>query len=396
MKKILIIAPASFPVTGAESIVNIKLLRALSESGGFLIDLVSKNYKSIDYPSDSLDKYGVKLNSLHTISVDNRITLKTIWQHIANYLFLGVVFKGCHWEYAAFPIIKKLLKENRYDYVLTKGEVALPLGFFAKKKGFKWVATWNDPCPSSMYPPPYGYGVDFKGSYSDRKLITMMRKADCHIFPSERLAKYMQPIVLADSNKVFIIPHVVIISERHHSEGETLRLIHSGNLLPPRNSGTFLEGFRKFMIENNYPNVKFCILGNLTEKDKNLIYSYDLEKYVEYLAPVEYNSSLDMLNSFDIAVIIEADCAEGIYLPTKVSDFMQMQIPIFSISPKNGTLNDLYKSGNIPYYADVQDVENIASNINKIYSDFKENQIKNNIIPGTFLPQSIIDQYLIF
>ena len=42
MKKILMIAPASYPVNGAEAIVNIKLLKALSDSGEFEIDLISK------------------------------------------------------------------------------------------------------------------------------------------------------------------------------------------------------------------------------------------------------------------------------------------------------------------------------------------------------------------
>ena len=37
------IAPQSFPVTGAEAIVNIKLLKALSNSGLFEIDLVLRN-----------------------------------------------------------------------------------------------------------------------------------------------------------------------------------------------------------------------------------------------------------------------------------------------------------------------------------------------------------------
>ena len=45
MKKILMIAPASYPVNGAEAIVNIKLLKALSDSGKFEIDLISKKNK---------------------------------------------------------------------------------------------------------------------------------------------------------------------------------------------------------------------------------------------------------------------------------------------------------------------------------------------------------------
>lgn len=48
MKRILFIAPASFPVTGAENIVNIKLLQALSKSGDFEIDLVSKNNTALN------------------------------------------------------------------------------------------------------------------------------------------------------------------------------------------------------------------------------------------------------------------------------------------------------------------------------------------------------------
>lgn len=40
-KHILMIAPASIPVTGAEAICNVKLLKVLSENG-YKIDLISK------------------------------------------------------------------------------------------------------------------------------------------------------------------------------------------------------------------------------------------------------------------------------------------------------------------------------------------------------------------
>lgn len=397
MKKILLIAPASYPVTGAEAIVNIKLLKALSSSDEFEIDLVSRKYESIDYPAGDLDKYGVKLRMLYTAHVDNKVNIKTLWQHIANFIFLGVTFKGCHWGYAVFPIIKKLLKANKYDYVLTKGEIALPLGHYAKKKGFRWVATWNDPCPSSMYPPPYGKGIEYKGSYSDRQLMKMMRKADIHIFPSVRLANYMQPIINAQKSQVSIIPHVVLESSkiRHRKDGKELKIIHSGNLYPPRSARTFIEGL-KFFIDANNPSIKVSFLGKLYQHDLDLIKEYALEKYIDYLSPVEYTESLSLLEQYDVALIIEAKCEEGIYLPTKVTDFFQEHISIFTVSPINGTLHDMYLTGDIPYFANVADKNTIAESLKCIYADFLNKSIKQNQIPDTFQPESIINQYRSF
>lgn len=391
MKRVLMIAPFSFPVSGAEAIVNIKLLKVLSDSGQFEIDLVSRQSFTPDYPSGSIEDYGIKLRSIHVIAVNNKINLKTIWQHIGCFFRFGYVQKGSHWSFAAFGTVKKLIKQNRYDYVLTKCDVAL--GNYVKKKGVKWVATWNDPCPGSKYPAPYGLGINGKTSYSDKVIIKMMRRADAHIFPSERLANYMRPIVNAPAEKNFIIPHVVIKGERNHIGGETLRLIHSGSLLSPRSPKTFLKGFKKFLMQTGNPLVKFCILGVINEEDKRLINELHINDYVEYLEPVEYYKSLQQLNNYDVAVIIEAICEEGIYLPTKVSDFMQMQIPIFSVSPAEGTLNDLYNSGKVPYFADVSNPDNISSTIKEIYTDFKKNQIKSNIIPESYLPRYVENIY---
>jgi len=393
-KRVLMIAPYSFPVSGAESIVNIKLLKVLTESGQFEIDLVSRKIYTPDYPSGRIEDYGIELRSIHIITVYNRINLRTIWQHIGCFLRFGYIHKGCHWTFAAFDIVKKLIKQNKYDYVLTKCDCAL--GNYAKKKGLKWVATWNDPYPSSKYPAPYGLGIDGKTSLSDKVLIRMMRNADAHIFPSDRLAKYMQPIINATADKIFIIPHVVIMGERGSASGKSLRLIHSGSLYAPRSPKTFLEGLKLFISKEEKPLLKVSILGGISEEDKRLINELGVDSYVECFAPVEYQKSLKELNNYDVAVIIEAICKEGIYLPTKVSDFMQMQIPIFSISPAEGTLNDLFKKGNVPYFADVSDPESISSAISKVYRDFKDKTIKDNTIPKTYLPGYVVEQYAHF
>ena len=71
------IAPSSYPVNGAEAIVNIKLLQALSQTEQFSVDLISRRWKWEHYPSDTLESFGVSLNSHDVIEVDNVINVKT-------------------------------------------------------------------------------------------------------------------------------------------------------------------------------------------------------------------------------------------------------------------------------------------------------------------------------
>ena len=372
------IAPSSYPVTGAEAIVNIKLLKAFSNSGEFIVDLVSRKWKWEHYPSDTLESFGISLNSHEVIEVDNVINIKTILQNILTFLKFGVAYKGYHWAYPAWKAVKHKLKTNQYDYVLTKDVPSMLLGFHIKKKyGLKWVATWNDPCPNVMYPAPYGKGLDAGLTIMQKKIIDKMKEADVHIFPNLRICHYMNKYLCVDKEKCVIIPHVIIPTKKNfeHVFSNELRLIHSGYLGNPRNPDSFLRALRKFIDSRPDAKISFTIMGHSDASVKMLITDLKLEHYICFISPKEYKESLQTLLSYDIAIIIEADCDEGIYLPTKVSDFIQMSMPIFAISPSIGVLNDLYNEKHIPYFADVKDIDAIAKQIEIAYDDFVHQKI---------------------
>ena len=117
MKKILVIAPSSYPVLGPECIVNIKLLKTLTQTGEFEIDLISKKNKWSFYPSKELSKYNVRLRSINIIEVDNVVNIKTIWGHVKSWFKFGVIFKGAHWACQALPIALKMCNNNNDDYI---------------------------------------------------------------------------------------------------------------------------------------------------------------------------------------------------------------------------------------------------------------------------------------
>ena len=401
-KKILMIAPASFPVTSAECIVNIKLLQAMSKSSQFDIDLISKDIQWHNYPSDALESYNIHLNSLNIITVSNRLNIKTIWQHFLSFIYFRTVYKGSHWAAKALTTAKELVRKNTYDYVLTKNESSFLIGFWLKKHyNIKWIATWNDPFPKILYPDAYIRYWNIRKKPSDKRVIKIMRRyVDIHVFPNDRLRDHMNKTLNIDPDKTAVIPHIVLSTANEHERKENdgiLKLIHSGNIGYPRDPELFFTALEQFFVNHPDAKLKVDILGVTGQDITDSINRHSLEKHVQTIAPVTYHKSMDMLADYDIAVIIEAECKEGIFLPTKVSDFMQNGIPIFAISPEQGVLNDLYKNGNIPYFASNEDINQIRLQIEKIYDDYLNTRIgAGNVIPSNYTEKSVTDFYLSF
>lgn len=392
-KHILVIAPASIPITGAEAICNVKLLRVLSENG-YKIDLISKRMKYTHYPETNLAELGLNLNSVNTIEVDNKISLKVIWQHLCCLFIFGTVFKGAHWAYCVLKVAKELCKKNQYDAIITKNSPSELLGYYFKKKnGIKWIATWNDPYPTKKYPKPYGNGVNAKLFILERPLLKKMEEADYHIFPNQRIRDYMSNYINIPAEKTRIIPHVVIPREHIDTPLENLKIVHLGNVLPPRDATPFLRALSEFIKNKQDAKIEIAFIGQTPQSIKDYIKTTHLEKYVKVFPPVKYEESQEILETYDIQLIVEAPCEEGIFLPTKVSDSMQLGKPIFTISPSVGVLNDLYKKGHISYFSSVKDEKDILATLEQVYNDFTNGKLKTFSLEKSYSPQTIFQQY---
>ena len=392
-KHILVIAPASIPITGAEAICNVKLLRVLSENG-YKIDLISKRMKYTHYPETNLAELGLNLNSVNTIEVDNKISLKVIWQHLCCLFIFGTVFKGAHWAYCVLKVAKELCKKNQYDAIITKNSPSELLGYYFKKKnGIKWIATWNDPYPTKKYPKPYGNGVNAKLFILERPLLKKMEEADYHIFPNQRIRDYMSNYINIPAEKTRIIPHVVIPREHIDTPHENLKIVHLGNVLPPRDATPFLRALSEFIKNKQDAKIEIAFIGQTPQSIKDYIKTTHLEKYVKVFLPVKYEESQEILETYDIQLIVEAPCEEGIFLPTKMSDSMQLGKPIFTISPSVGVLNDLYKKGHISYFSSVKDEKDILATLEQVYNDFTNGKLKTYSLEKSYSPQTIFQQY---
>lgn len=386
--RILFLAPYSIPVNNPEAICNAKLIKALCDANHELF-VISKNNNHAYAPDEISSIFDSRVKYLKTIYLKNVISLKTIAGHVQILLKTGIVYKGAHWAYFAIKEGEKLIKENRIDLIMSRtpsSEIAAQ--YLTKKYGIPWIANWNDPYPDSRYPKPYGNGPDGKISFLQKKIFKRISSfALVHTFPSIRLADYMSQYM--EFKKVVIIPHICIDDFYKHSIKERnnyLRVIHSGNISYPRSPEKLFAALRRF--KGNHPNVHFEIsfIGKQDRTFKETIKKYGLEENISILSPSSYIVNLQLMENFDMALLVEAEMEEGIYLPTKVGDYMQSRLPIWSLSPKVGIMNDLFLEGKIDYFSD-------NSCVDAIYKSFEE--INNLYLTnkGILPRRDIIDEY---
>ena len=293
-----------------------------------------------------------------------------------------------------------MIKDNNYDVVITKSSPSELIGYWLRKnKNIKWLTTWNDPFPIEKYPEPYGKGPFASGFVGAKKLIPIIEKyPDFHIFPSDRLRNYMLQYLNVAIEKTQIIAHVSFNEEYtpppyKHKKSRILKILHSGNVNYPRNPFIFLEGLHLFFQEVKNADLQVDFLGVLPIGFNDKIKDFDLQGFVNIIPPVQYADSIMLLQHYDIAMLIEAPCKEGIFLPTKVGDYMQSKKTIFAVSPTSGVLHDLYSEGYVQYFANCEDAMNIKEELKKIYLDFVSGELKSSLQKKEYMPDYVLAKY---
>lgn len=396
---ILFIAPSCYPIDGAEANVNAKVIKALTEYG-CNVDLVSrKSSKSLCYPQSRDDYYFGKIRQIEEVDWYIKKDIKRIWNHVKVFLLTGYTYVWADWAYPAIKACEELIAKNHYDYIYTYNAPSEIVGLYLSKKyRIKWVATWNDPYCWNKYPAPYGEGIKGKVSYFRNKIIRNIGKYTYfNIFPSERLRSYMMKYVPGiDKENTAICPHLVLSDQKFKScdQNKELNILHAGALGKERNPMTLLVGLSQFL--KSMPNAKIHLnfLGVFERMDtfdvENFIKKNELFDYINIIPPVPYTESLSIIAKNDVCLLVEAPCEEGIFLPSKVADYMQIGKPIFAISPSVGTMKDMYVTKQIDYFADVKDPMSIANEFNRIYNDFN-NQTLHFGEYDTFQPINYIE-----
>lgn len=400
-KRILFIAPSSFPINGPEAITNAKLIKLLTFAG-YVVDVISRDSPNRYFDASLDSRFTERVHSRKCLIVDNFVSFNSVLEHLKVFFKTGYVYKGAHWAYAAIKYAETLIARQQYDYILSRNPPSEIVGLYlAKKYKIKWIANWNDPYPEKRMPIPYGGGQNAALSYLEEQLLNEVSKyAYLHTFPTVRERDYMMKYINISLDRTEIIPHVCLRDSFHVEKGRIpngkLLLVHSGNVSSPRNPVPFLEGLKAFVDKRNDASLEVRFIGKQSKDFCDIIEVLKLKDYVKIVPAMPYLGNLSFISHHHLALIIEAPSVNSVFLPTKVGDYMQCNKKIFAVSPVVGVLNDLYQDGKIDYYSDCVSSESVFLEIQKIYSDYELgffDTTNKDLIISEYSPETILETY---
>lgn len=396
-------APAFAPFANPEAIVNSKLVLAFL-AAGWEVDIVSRNFageSAYNYGSGWTDPWLPLLEITHTVEYPaGRRALQfadALWGGLRTGHFIG----GCRWAAHAYDIGLRLHRHKPYAVIMSRSSpdaAHLPAMVLGRKERLPWIANWNDASGSKNLS-PYGNGPDDDlGYFYDRFHSNVVKRADWHTFPSERLRKYMCSYLKHGiEDKSSAVPHVAvkIDTANKRQKKRVFTLCHAGHISLQRNPENFLRGVSEFCKRKGSRDFFRLIFVGLDDSGvKRLAERFNLEDNIEVPGPLSYKETLSCLAASDVLLVLEALSVEGIYLPAKFVDYVQTGRPILAITPHPGVLKDILVSRGGGIAADCHSPEAIADALADLYRCWEDNTLDekygSNKLYQVFSPETIV------
>jgi len=389
--RILMLAPYCLQQAQPEAIVSAKFARALLRAG-YDLDVLSaeSDNRTPLYPPRCAESDDELVRVCHSIRMPGRWTIQNVLLTFDAFLETGYLFKGCGWVGCAARKAAALQRERRYDVVISRNIPSEIVGLeLAKKSGARWIVTWNDPYPRERYPVPYGNGRTAKLSASRERLLKeIVSFAAWHLFPCERLRDYMLSYMAGEvGKKSSIIPHLVDESAApcpRQSEERCMTIVHAGALQPPRGPEQFIKGLSLFVqheaVDPSMIRVHF--IGLVPRNMQRMLKDYSVAGYCELHGGADYAAANRRISCADATLLIEADLDDGIFLPSKLVEYVQCGRPTIAIGPRKGTVNDLITQCGGGVFADCRSPAAIEKSLRVIYRSWRAGRLAEDYAVG--------------
>lgn len=259
-----------------------------------------------------------------------------------------------------------------------------------RRTGLPWCAYFSDPWPHHLYPEPYRFTI---GPLSRRRLEKLLekilRRSGSSVWPTERLRDHMLRGRRAGFvERAFVAPHVGPSwnGPRPALEKGTLVLRHAGFLMKERRIDSLLGGLR--MFRERWPSCRLRVEfagrypGGAPPEPPE-----DLHDMVSFLPSLPAREAWDWLRGAHVLLLVEAGMAEGIFFPSKLSDYLAAARPILSLSPRVGVVAD-WLGGGGGIVVDPGDAPGIAAALEWIYDLWNTDRLEE-LAPGPDLVRAV-------
>lgn len=281
-------------------------------------------------------------------------------------------------------IVKALRKSNfEADLVLTLSKGASFRPHYAvlqlPKLHDKWMAYVHDPYPFHYYPRPYTW---VESSYKQKEIFftQVSEKAKHSAFPSQLLLEWMCSYYPNFLETGVIIPHqnatyhIQISSLPDYFDAAKFNLLHAGNLMKQRSPEGLLAGFKLFLNKNPEAakECKLILLGNASYHSKMLEeYQVNNPEIFIFNGNVPFDIVYNLQKNVTVNIILESKSEISPFLPAKFPHCVEANKSILSLAPYYSETRRLL-GHDYPYWAEQDDIEQIASLMGKMYRLWKQ------------------------
>ncbi|HWM90781.1 MAG TPA: glycosyltransferase [Thermoanaerobaculia bacterium] len=358
----------------AEGLASARLARALGKAGHGVTLLTS---------AKSRPPEGVTVHRLEPApGTLDRLTLPGRLEALPHLL------RGCTVEEKGWvrAVARKAAELGPFDVLHSRlNPAASHLAALAilKKTDLPWCAYFSDPWPHHLYPEPYRFTV---GPLSRRRLElsldAMLKRADTLVFPADRLRDW----ILSGHResfrpKAFIAPHLSgreapsPAQQAREGEGSSssnghLHLRHAGFLMKERRIEPLLAALERLRPEVR-SDLRVEFAGRYAVQAE---VPPSLSGIVSFAPSMPPDAVRAWMAGADVALLVEAALAEGIFFPSKLSDYLAGGRPILALSPRRGVTADLLAGGG-GVLAEPGDETGIAAALERLHGLWREGRL---------------------
>jgi glycosyltransferase involved in cell wall biosynthesis len=308
---------------------------------------------------------------------------------------LGLRFQTTTWAVWAQDTVAKAIELHRqspFDLVVSRclprhGHLA---GYWvASRLRIPWVANFNDPWDFSP----------FVWDEAHRKAWTpdlnwkiwwrrVLGRADAITFPCERMRNWLLQDAPRQTNSL-IVPHIGVAATTIRTPSDFV-VVHAGKLGVNEVTGRFgtamfdgmAELFRRRPAARS--KTRLVLVGPGDPETARQIADRDLSANVVWTGLMNYEDSLSYVADAAVCVLVEGDFTEGIFLPSKLCDYLIARKPILAFSPEIGTVADMARDGGIRRVSP-KDSSGAARALEELFDAFTRSQLNSYAPPETLV-----------
>src|SRR5262249_7193780 len=159
-------------------------------------------------------------------------------------------------------------------------------------------------------------------------------------------------------------------------------IVHAGKLgineVTGRSSVTLLDGLAGlFRIRPSAQRqTRLVFVGPEDPQTARLVVSRGLSANVICTGQVSYEDSLSYVADASLCVVVEGNFKEGIFLPSKLCDYLIARKPVLALSPERGTVADMAREGGIQHVGP-QDAAGTVQALARVFDAFRQSRLQS-------------------